>query len=31
MVLLLLWLSKLIIPEDGSPSFGLDEFQLPHT
>ena len=31
MMLLLLWLSKLIIPEDGSPSFGLDEFELPRT
>ena len=31
MMLLLLWLFKLLILEDGSPSFGLDEFELPRT
>ena len=31
MMLLLLWLFKLLILEDGSLSFGLDEFKLPLT
>ena len=31
MMLFPLWLFKLLILEDGSPSFGLDEFDVPLT